>query len=232
MGGKDILEEGKALYAGKNYAGALSYFLSLPADSDIDPVDIAYYLGLCYSKLKRYEDAMLYLEQVVTSGDGQSDAKNAERVQQCRYILAVIYCQSGRKQLADYELNNLLQSGYKPASVYSSFAYMSWENGDVPKCLEYYEKALSIDENNPTALNGLGYVLASEEKDLPRALTLCKKALSLAPESAACLDSIGWVYYKMGLYAQARKYLEQAKNIDGENEVILRHLQDAELVDE
>ena len=30
-------------------------------------MELAYYLGLCYSKLKRYDDALLYLEQVVTA---------------------------------------------------------------------------------------------------------------------------------------------------------------------
>ena len=81
-------------------------------------------------------------------------------------------------------------------------------------------------------MNGLGYVLASENRDLSRALSLCKKALNIAPDSPACLDSVGWVYYRMGLYSQARKYLEQAHRKDSGNEVIKQHLKDAELVEE
>ena len=58
-----------------------------------------------------------------------------------------------------------------------------------------------------------------------------KKALELAPESAACLDTMGWVYYKMGLYYQARKYLEQAHKKDSRSDIIRQHLHEAEMVD-
>lgn len=226
----DRLVEGLNLYKRKDYTGALSFFLSLPDPSGNDALDIAYYLGLCYFNLNRYDDAMLYLEQIVTSAaEGEPES---ERVLQSRYVLAVIYCRTGRAQLASFELDKLLKAGYKTPSVYSSFAYLAWEQGDVDQCIALYEKALSLDENNPTALNGLGYVLASESRDLSRALSLCKKALNLVPDSPACLDSVGWVYYRMGLYSQARKYLEQAHKKAADNEVIKQHLKEAELVEE
>ncbi|MBP5452086.1 MAG: tetratricopeptide repeat protein [Treponema sp.] len=227
-----VLEEGIQLYKRKDYTGALSFFMSLSADSGADPIDVSYYLGLCYSKLERYDDALLYLEQVVTTEEKAVSPMAKERVMQCRYVLAVIYSRTARKQLADYELEALLKAGYHTSSVYASFAYLAWENGEDDQCVEYYEKALSIDENNPTALNGLGYVLACEGKDLTRALSLCKKAASLAPNNPACLDSLGWVYYRMGLFSQARKHLEQALKIDGDNEVIKSHLHEAEMVEE
>ena len=238
MAHTEALEEGISLYNRMNYTGALSFFLALPPDCGADPVELAYYLGLCYAKLKRYDDAMVYLEQVVTATGSDSSSEEeaklpeSDRVLQCRYLLAIIYSMTGRQQLADFELNNLLSSGYKTASLYASFAYSAWEKGDTATCISYYEKALAEDENNPTALNGLGYVLASQNKDLAQALSYCKKALSIAPESPACLDSIGWVYYKMGLYSQARKYLEQAKKRDPQNEVISKHLYEAEQVDQ
>ncbi len=231
MSSQQILEEGINLYKQQDYTEALAFFLSLPADSGADPVDIAYYLGLCYSKLQRYDDAMLYLEQVITAAGEEESLATNERVLQCRYLLAVIYCLSGRRQLANFELENLLNTGYKTSSVYASFAYISWQQGDIEACLSYYEKSLKEDENNPTALNGMGYVLAEDGRDLAKALTLCKKALELAPESAACLDSMGWVYYKMGLFSQSRKYLEQAYQKDSKSEIIRQHLHQAEMVD-
>ncbi|MBQ3688161.1 MAG: tetratricopeptide repeat protein, partial [Treponema sp.] len=90
----------------------------------------------------------------------------------------------------------------------------------------YYQKARAEDEENPTALNGLGYVLAHEERDLVKALNYCKRALALAPSSAACMDSVGWVYYKMGLYTEAKRYLTQAAQLDKNNELIAEHLQE------
>ncbi len=223
MSESNVLSEGIILYNQKKYTDALAFFLALPAMSGADSVDIAYYLGLCFTKLKRYEDALLYLEQVVTGG------QQLDRVQQCRFILAVIYTLSGRKRLANFELSKLLESGYKPASVYASLAYIAWEQQETDKCLEYYEKSLEIDGNNVTALNGIGYVLASENRDLTRALSCCKRAVEFAPDSAACLDSLGWVYFKLGLMKDSLKYLQMAEEIDGENEEIASHIRTVSL---
>ena len=136
----------------------------------------------------------------------------------------VIYALSGPRRLADFELNKLLETGYMTASVYAAIAFIAWEQNDTEKCLEYYENSLKIDEDNISSLNGLGYVLACQEKDLTRALSLCKQAVKTAPKSAACLDSLGWVYYKLGLYKEARKYLTKADKIMPGNSDIIEHL--------
>lgn len=235
MAGQNALNEGISLYNHGKFSAALSFFLSLPEDDNIDDVELAYYIGLCYAKLKRYDDALLYLEQVVTaSGDSTSSRKNAEadRLLQCRYLLAVIYCLSGRKKLAEFELGKLLEIGYRPSSVYASLAYIAWEQNNPDQSLAYYSSALEADSNNPTALNGMGYVLAEQNKDLTQALSYCKKALDREPESAACLDSLGWVYFKMGLYAESRKYLEKALERDASNHTIAEHLSLAQRVEE
>ena len=213
-----IIDEGKRLYTQKKYEKALAFFLALPTDSPADKVDVSYYLGLCYTKLERYDDALLFLEQVVTSG-GQ-----LERVLQCRFLLAVIYALSGRKRLADFELNKLLETGYMTASVYAAIAFVAREQNDTERCMNYYEQSLKSDPDNISSLNGLGYVLACQDKDLTRALTLCKQAVKSAPKSAACLDSLGWVYYKLGLYKEAKKYFKKAEKKLPDNEDVKEHL--------
>lgn len=219
MANTDVLSEGINLYRKNSYSDALAFFLSLPENSEIDNIDLAYFIGLCYAKLQRYDDALLYLEQVVTSG------KNIDRVLQCRFLLAVIYALSGRKRLADFELNKLLETGYKTASVYAAIAYVRWEQKDTQKCLEYYRRSLENDPENITALNGMGYVLACENKDLTQALGYCKKALNNSPDSVACLDSLGWVYLKLGLMKEAGKYLRQAAKKMPDNPSIREHIQ-------
>ena len=218
-----IIDEGKRLYTQKKYEKALAFFLGLPTDSPADKVDVSYYLGLCYTKLERYDDALLFLEQVVTSGG------HLERVLQCRFLLAVIYALSGRKRLADFELNKLLETGYMTPSVYAAIAFVAWEQNDTERCMDYYEKSLLKDPDNISSLNGLGYVLACQEKDLSRALSLCKQAVKSAPKSAACLDSLGWVYYKLGLYNDALQYLQQAEQLDTDNVEIADHIKTVRL---
>lgn len=218
MAENNVLKQGISLYDKGDYSGALAFFLSLPDTTDADNIELAYFIGLCYARMDRFDDALLYLEQVVTSGAA------LDRILQCRYVLAVIYALSGRKKLAEFELNKLLESGYKPAMVYSSLAYIYWQQKEVEKSIEYYKKALEIDSENPTALNGMGYVLACENRDLTMALSYCKKALNLSPDSAACLDSVGWVYLKLGLNEDAFKYLNQAQERLPENQEIAEHL--------
>lgn len=218
-----VLSEGISLYKKGDYTGALTFFISLPDDSEIDNIELAYYIGLCYAKLERYDDALLYLEQVVTSD------KESEKVLQCRYLVAVIYTLIGKKRLADYELNQLLENGYRNASVYASLAYIAWEQKEVEKCMDYYKKALEADPENATALNGMGYVLACQEKDLSKALSYCKKALDKDPQSPACMDSLGWVYHKLGLKSDAEKYLLQAHALKPENAEIMEHMKIAQV---
>ena len=223
MQNDDVLAEGKSLYRQKVYSQALAFFLALPSETSADRIEIAYYLGLCYAKLEKYDDSLLFLEQVVTSG------ADIERVWQCRFILAVIYVISGRRRLADFELNKLLETGYMTSSVYAAIAFVAWQQQDVNKCIEYYEKSLKTDDENISSLNGLGYVLACQEKDLTRALSLCKQAVKIAPKSAACLDSLGWVYYKMGLYKDALQYLNDAEQIAPDNVEIANHIKSVRL---
>lgn len=214
----NLLYDGKKLYSEGRYSDALAFFLGLSAESPVDKIEVSYYLGLCYAKLEKYDDSLLFLEQVVTSGT------QLERILQCRFLLAVIYAISGRKRLADFELNKLLETGYMTASVYAAIAFVAWEQKDTQKCIDYYEKSLESNPENITSLNGLGYVLACEDKDLTRALSLCKRAVKVSPNSAACYDSLGWVYYKLGLMDDAIHYLEEAEKLDKDNREIARHI--------
>ena len=79
---------------------------------------------------------------------------------------------------------------------------------------------------NHQALNYLGYMLADKGVELMRAKELIEKALELAPDNPAYLDSYGWVFYRLGEYKKAKKYLEQAAGLT-KDAVIFNHLGDA-----
>ncbi len=210
--------DGIKFYNNGNYSEALTVLLSLPdgADKD-DPFQIAYYLGLSYVRLKRYEDAIGYLEQVVTSDE------NIARVYQCRLILAYSYTMTGRSRLAEFELSKLISAGYESAQVYASMAFIAYEHEDVEKAIECYEKSLKIDPNNTTAQNGLGYIYADTDKDIKKALVFCKKANDLSPDNPVYMDSLAWVYHKMKFPNEAKKLITRVKEMLPENKLVLEH---------
>ena len=73
---------------------------------------------------------------------------------------------------------------------------------------------LRIYPNHVESLNALGYILANRTDRLVEALALVEKAQKLSPNNAGVLDSLGWVHFKMGDFAAAERYLQEAWNLN------------------
>lgn len=71
-------------------------------------------------------------------------------------------------------------------------------------------KVLARNPNNAEALNALGYTLADRTNRYEEALDFVKRALELRPTDFYIVDSLGWVYYRLGNYDEAVKYLRHA----------------------
>jgi tetratricopeptide (TPR) repeat protein len=216
----DKLKEGIRLFGLKRWEAALQELLKIDAGqfSAEENLDRAYYLGLCYMKLERYDDALLYLEQVV------ANSEDPMRVYQCRLTLAFVYVTTKRTKLAEFELTRLGQSGFESVQIYTTMGYAAWTQKRYADAVDYYEKALELDENNATAMNGLGYILVDSNIDPARGLRFCRKAVDRSPQNASYLDSLGWAYYKNGEYAESRVWLRRAFDLAPHNSVIRAHM--------
>jgi tetratricopeptide (TPR) repeat protein len=214
------LQEGIRLFKLKRWDLALQELLLVaPESSDaLENAELAYYLGLCYTKVERYDDALLYLEQVITA------AKDPLRVFQCRMTLAYIYVVTRRSKMAEFELGQLLKSGFQSVEIYTTLAYAAWSQKQYQKAIGFYEKALELDENNATAMNGLGYILVDTDADITRGLRFCRKAVDRKPQNAAYLDSLGWAYFKCGETMEARSWLRRAMDIAPHHQDIRDHM--------
>ena len=124
------------------------------------------------------------------------------------------------------------------ADSYSNFGIVYWRKSDYTKALEYYFKALKIDEELRNK-NGIARHLCNiglvnrDQGDYPMALEYSFKALKIAEELenkngiAICLGNIGIVYWTQGDNQRALDYYFKALKIDQalENKNgILRHL--------
>jgi len=203
MSTDDAVREAARLYSARDWAGSIDALRNAES-TDANHLDIAYLLGLCHARLAQWDESLLYLEQVVTAGS------DLMRIYQCRLALAYVYAMTGRYKLAEYEVGRLLQAGFESVQVLSFIAYTSWAQGRVDEAVRYYDRALGIDPENATALNGMGYILACIGKETARALTFCRKAVDKNPENPAYLDSLAWAYHKLGYAQAAQDYVERA----------------------
>ncbi len=211
------MKEALRLFRQKRYDLALKEFLDLHVEESEYP-EFSYYLGLCYTQLGKYEEALLYLEQVVSSD------LDIIHIYQSRMILGYIYAITGRYRLGQFEFGKLLENGFESAKVYAAVAYVLYKQQNYGESLRYLEKALVIDPNNANALNSAGYILCEQGKQLKQALEYCRKAVSLDPDNPVYLDSLGWVYFKLGKMGESRNLLRNALNRLPGNREIAGHL--------
>lgn len=211
------LKRGIRLYKSKKYSQAVEEFLSIPSEPADNP-EIAYFLGLCYVQLGNYDEALLYLEQAITSGIGML------HLYQTRMLLGYIYTVTRRYKLARFEFGKLLEAGYESPQVFAALGYIAFEHKKWDECIDLLERAVALDPDNTNALNSLGYVLAERNVRLEDARTMCKKAVAKNPKNPAYLDSLGWVFYKLGLYEEARLYLRRGLGFAPGNKTIASHL--------
>ncbi|MBJ6608967.1 MAG: tetratricopeptide repeat protein [Candidatus Thiothrix moscowensis] len=71
---------------------------------------------------------------------------------------------------------------------------------------------LTLQPDNATVLNALGYMLATNTDRFAEAEPLIRKALELRPTDAAIMDSMGWVAFRMGKQDEAESWLRKAFN--------------------
>lgn len=197
------LQEATGRYLANDWQGALDC-LALVDSTEDNHLDLAYLLGLCHTRLADWDEALLFLEQVVTASD------DFMRVCQCRMALAYVYSMTARSRLAEYELDRLVKLGFRSLQVLSALGHATWKQGKAETAAGWYEAALSEDPECASALNGLGYILASQGRDQVRALTLCRKAVDRNPDNPAYLDSLGWAYHKLGFEKESRELLSRA----------------------
>ncbi len=211
------MDEAIRLYEEGKYEEALDALLNLDVDSDRYS-ELSYYLGLCYTQLEQYDEALLYLEQVVTA------EVSFAKIYQSRMILGYIYAITGRYRLAEFEFARLLEDGYESPKVYCALAYNQYHQNNIAAAVTNLQKALQLEPKNPTALNNLGFVLAEKGAKPALAVRYCKDALSANPESATYLDSLGWALHKAGNTDQAQKVLRRALELRPEDQEIREHL--------
>ena len=109
------------------------------------------------------------------------------------------------------------QDSEAKSSLWGSIGDQYQDLGEIRKCFDAYTKALNFNLKNAIVLNNYAYHLSVLGKSLKQALQMAQRATELSPNNATYLDTLAWVYYKMGDYEQAKKYMQQALSFDKNN---------------
>jgi tetratricopeptide (TPR) repeat protein len=131
------------------------------------------------------------------------------------------------REIQTYE-NGLLRMRSETSAIELYFAMgAAFEQiGNVDSAITSFEEILKHDPDHAQTLNYLGYMLADRGIRLEYARELLERVIKLEPNNAAYLDSYGWVFFRMGNYPEAVRYLKMAADL-GDDWVIFDHLGDA-----
>lgn len=142
------------------------------------------------------------------------------------FILGISYQRIHRPIEAATALEKALQLNPKSLDAVSALGLVYNELERYEESDSMYERALKMDPKNDLVLNNYSYSLAERGILLDRALAMSKEALSQQPENQSYLDTYGWIYYKMGDYKEAEKWIRKAIELGSTSAVVHDHLGD------
>jgi len=214
-------DKGKNLYNNGDFEEAVKALMAIDAVFEEDP-ETAYYLGLAHTQLGNFEEAEKFLDLVI-----RYDI-HILRVFQSSMVLSYLYSITERYDQAINLILQVIDEGFESAQIYSTLAYCCYSSGNLSKALDYLEKAMELEPENPNSLNSYGFILAEEGRSTRSAIDFCLKALEKNPEYGAYLDSVGWAYYKDGNIVEAIRFLRRAREVWPDDEDIAFHLRTVE----
>ncbi len=110
---------------------------------------------------------------------------------------------------------------------YTYLGDIYYKNKDYVKAFATYDKILKTDADNIYILNNYTYYLSVLNESLDKAEQMGRKLNELAPNNASYQDTYAWVFYKLGKYEEAKKWILKAlENGGASNDVIVEHYGD------
>ncbi len=189
-----------------------------------------------YSKVRSGDNLLnafartLELINPETSGKELEDRLNTlvkqdpERIEPLTRIAAEWLLDQQRHQ----EAIDLIDEQLKIIPQANSLIYakaIAFESIDPVQMLKNLELALSLDEENPSLKNALGYSMLLYSDDFESAFNLIKEAYQATPDDPAVIDSMGWAFYLSQNYDEALTYIEKAFKAFPDPEVAKHYIQ-------
>ena len=187
-----------------------------------DPQQTLSYKGLGFTlmSMRKFEDAIAVWQQLMKVAPEDADGPE--------YLAGALLASKHYAEAAA-ATESAIKLAPAQSYLYDQLGSAYIQSGNDEKGLAAYKKALEID-SRPVMFNDVAYELADAKKQLPLALEYAKKAVQQEEQAsakvklselkkedlghttalAAFWDTLGWVYFRMGDYAHAERYLYSA----------------------
>ena len=149
------------------------------------------------------------------------------------YYLAVAYNQAEKPDsvisICKRALEHKTADGKKEivSEFYSILGDMYHTQKQMKEAYAAYDSALVYNPSNIGALNNYAYYLSVERRDLDKAEEMSYRTVKAEPTNGTYLDTYAWILFEKGKYAEARIYIDQAMQNEGDkSSVVVEHCGD------
>lgn len=204
------------IYRNNDYENAIRLLTPLISYYEND-FDFNSTLGFSYLQISKYDEAANYLSKALEINSTNPD------------LLVLMAYTLGKLKKYDQAINYCrvaLQIDNKNHSALVNLPMLLKDAGYYSESDSMYEEALEIYPDDPVLLNNYAYSLAERKVNLERALELSKKSLEKDSLVDSFLDTLGWIYFQMGDYQNAEKYIKLAIDQGSPSAEILEHMGD------
>jgi len=196
-------------------------FISTKFNNISDPnLKMVFDLANFYKNSKKYEEAIDYYTQIISTLDNNSEVKS-----DILYRRGGSYERINNYKKADEDLLQSLEINPDDAYALNYLAY-SWLERDynIDKAFQMLEKAYSLKNNDPYIIDSIGwaYYLIDNYVEAEKYL---KRAVELMPEDPTVNDHYGDILWKLNRKIQARYFWKNVLNFKDTDEEIRKNIQ-------
>ncbi len=207
------------IYRNNNYENSIRLLTPLISYYEND-VDFNSTLGFSYLQISDYNQAAKYFSKAI-----ELSPENPDLLVLMGYTLGKI---KNYNEAIEY-CRNALKIDSKNHAALVNLPMLLKDAGYYIESDSMYEEALKVYPDDSMIMNNYAYSLAERKYNLERALELSKKSLEKDSLVDSYLDTLGWIYFQMGDYETAAKYIKLAIDQGSPSAEILEHMGDVSI---
>ena len=204
-----VKKEAQIIIKEQGYEDGIDFISSKFNKIDDPNLKIVFDTANFYKNSKKYEKAIYYYTQIISSLVGESDIKS-----DLLYRRGGSYERLGNYKKSDEDLLQSLRINPDNAYVLNYLAY-SWLERDykIDEAFQMLEKAYTIKSNDPYIIDSIGWAYYLID-DYVEAEKYLKRAVELMPDDPTVNDHYGDILWKLNRKIQARYFWNNVLNFN------------------